>query len=81
MGHDREHHTQSCAAIARELLTLESMLKSETLASNWQVQKAVWRGRCAAVRSLTELKGVTGELDQAIQWQRDLGRTGRAASD
>lgn len=65
-------NTQSCAAIARELLTLESMLKSETLASNWQVQKAVWRGRCAAVRSLTELKGVTGELDQAIQWQRIL---------
>lgn len=64
--------TLQCSALADQLLVLESMLKTDALASSWQVQKTGWKSKVSACSTPRELEAVVSELDSAIQWSRIL---------
>jgi len=64
--------TLDAALLARQLIVLESMLKTDALTTAWTVQKQGWRDRVSVCRTPAALEAVVSELETAIQWPRIL---------
>lgn len=61
-----------CAELTKQLMVLESMLKTDALSPSWLVQKASWRARMSICHEPRELELAVNELEAAILWQRIL---------
>eukprot|EP00900_Chrysochromulina_parva_P002094 jgi/Chrpa1/11886/Chrysochromulina_OHIO_Genome00006103-RA len=59
-------------ALAQELLVLESMLTSNSMAPDWQSHKAAWIMRVKQCAGPAVLEQLVGVLENTIQWHRIL---------
>jgi hypothetical protein len=59
-------------ALAQELLVLESMLTSNSMAPDWQSHKATWIMRVKQCAGPAPLEQLVGVLENTIQWHRIL---------
>ena len=59
-------------ALAQELLVLESMLTSNSMAPEWQAHKAAWIMRVKQCAGPAVLEQLVGVLENTIQWHRIL---------